>query len=80
MPENQHINFLSIDVEGLDFEVLESNSWSKYRPDIILVEAIGSTIESLLQSDTRKLLNKEGYSMFSKAVHTVFFRRNEFKV
>lgn len=38
LPAGQHIDFLTIDCEGLDFEVLKSNDWNKYRPDYILVE------------------------------------------
>ena len=29
LPEGQLIDFLTIDVEGMDFEVLKSNNWEK---------------------------------------------------
>lgn len=32
------IDFMSIDVEGMDLEVLKSNDWSLFRPRMILVE------------------------------------------
>lgn len=32
------IDFLSIDTEGYDFEVLKSNDWKKFRPKVICVE------------------------------------------
>lgn len=32
------IDFISIDTEGLDLEVLESNDWKKFRPTIVCVE------------------------------------------
>jgi FkbM family methyltransferase len=32
------IDFLSIDVEGLDVEVLQSNNWKLYRPSLIMIE------------------------------------------
>lgn len=41
LPKGQCIDFMSVDVEGLDFEVLKSNDWEKYRPKILLVEALG---------------------------------------
>ena len=41
LPKGQNIDFMSIDVEGLDFEVLKSNDWKKYRPEILLVESLG---------------------------------------
>ena len=32
------IDFITIDVEGLDYEVLNSNDWLKYKPKIIATE------------------------------------------
>ena len=33
------IQFMKVDVEGFEYEVLVSNNWSKYRPEIICIEA-----------------------------------------
>jgi FkbM family methyltransferase len=33
------IHFMKIDVEGLEYEVLEGNDWEKYRPQVLCVEA-----------------------------------------
>ena len=32
------IDFLTVDVEGMDVEVLESNDWSRFRPRVVAVE------------------------------------------
>lgn len=32
------IDFISIDTEGLDYEVLQSNDWKKFRPKIVCIE------------------------------------------
>lgn len=32
------IDFISVDTEGLDLEVLQSNDWKKYRPKLVCVE------------------------------------------
>ena len=32
------IDFISIDTEGLDYEVLESNDWKKFRPTLVCIE------------------------------------------
>ena len=47
---NVNIDMMSIDVEGLDLEVLSSNDWSKYRPKLILVEELRTNIKTLLSS------------------------------
>jgi FkbM family methyltransferase len=38
LPVGGKIDFLSVDVEGMDLEVLRSNDWMRYRPRIVLVE------------------------------------------
>ena len=38
--KNKTIDFMSIDTEGYDKYVLQSNNWSKYRPRIICVESV----------------------------------------
>ena len=38
LPEGQTIDFMNVDVEGHDFEVLESNDWRRFRPKVIVVE------------------------------------------
>jgi len=78
LPEGQQIDFLSIDVEGLDFMVLKSNSFVKFRPNMILIEILGSKMEDLLSNEITLFLNKHNYSIFAKAVHTVIFKKNDF--
>ncbi len=34
----KHIDFMKIDVEGLEQQVIESNDWNIYRPEIVIVE------------------------------------------
>lgn len=38
LPAGQDIDFMNIDVEGMDYEVLMSNDWNKYRPKLICIE------------------------------------------
>ncbi len=49
------IQFMKVDVEGLEYEVLSGNDWSKYRPEVICVEA------NHIMKDWRKLLIDQGY-------------------
>lgn len=36
--QSKKIDFLSVDTEGYDLEVLESNDWKKFRPKVICIE------------------------------------------
>lgn len=37
------INFMKIDVEGFEWEVIQGNDWKKYRPEVLCIEANHST-------------------------------------
>lgn len=76
LPYNQTIDFLSIDVEGLDFNVLKSNNFKKYRPKVILIEVLGSKLEDIMANEISQFLKEKGYSIYAKAVNTVFFMEN----
>lgn len=70
----QQIDFMSIDVEGLDLDVLRSNNWEKYRPKIVLVEILGSNIDELTDNEITKFMWSNDYTIYAKTVNTVFFR------
>ncbi|MHC4617544.1 MAG: FkbM family methyltransferase [Planctomycetota bacterium] len=73
VPKGTQIDFLSVDAEGLDFEVLQSGDWNKYRPAIVLVEAKGNSLESATQTDVYRFLLDKGYALFAKTVNTLIF-------
>jgi FkbM family methyltransferase len=75
----KEIDFLSIDVESLDYDVLISNDWQKYRPKLILIEDLNFKINNLENSNIYNFLKKYDYSFFAKTVNTHFFKRNDIK-
>jgi len=77
LPLNQEIDFLSIDVEGLDFMVLKSNDFVKYKPKVILIEILGSSLKDIENNEVTKYLKENGYDIYAKAVNTVIFIENE---
>jgi FkbM family methyltransferase len=36
--KDKQVDFMSVDTEGLDLEVLQSNDWDRFRPTLIMVE------------------------------------------
>ena len=74
LPSGQPIDFLSIDAEGLDFRVLKSNDWAKYRPLCVLVEVLNSTLEGVMTSDIHVFMTVNGYSLFSRTYNTLIYR------
>ncbi|MHA1299679.1 MAG: FkbM family methyltransferase [Candidatus Helarchaeota archaeon] len=77
LPKKQKINFLSIDVEGLDFNVLKSNNWKKYVPEVILVEILGLDFRNLRKNEIYYFLEEKGYEIYSKIVDTIIFKHSE---
>ncbi len=78
LPKDQEIDFLSIDVEGLDFMVLQSNNFEKYKPKVILIEVLGSRLLDINNNEITKYLQQFNYSIYAKAVNTVIFISDEF--
>jgi len=77
LPKVQSIDFLSIDVEGLDFNVLKSTNLEKYHPKVILVEILNSSLADIQVSKIYKFLTDAGYEFYAKAVNTVIFKHKE---
>jgi FkbM family methyltransferase len=78
LPKNKTINFLNIDVEGLELNVLKSNNWKKYRPNIITVENLNDTIENALNCEINNFLQHCGYHLIAKTKFTMFFLENNY--
>lgn len=71
---NQQIDFMSVDVEGLDFDVLKSNNWSKYRPKFVLAEILGSSLHEIEQSGIGEFMRDQNYVLYANCMNTVFFK------
>ena len=76
LPKGQSIDFVSIDCEGLDLDILESNDWCKYRPDFILIEihANGKNWE-IPQGPVARFLETVGYKLVGQCKVTSLFQR-----
>jgi FkbM family methyltransferase len=73
LPPGQAIDFLSVDVEGLDLAVLQSNDWTRYRPACICVEHSLGDLSGLSKTDLYRLLAPLGYQLYAKTANTLIF-------
>lgn len=69
------IDFLSIDVEGLDLPVLRSNNWNKYAPEMILVESLSNVLEGFSTNEIYQYLHYLNYQLVAKTFNTMFFKK-----
>lgn len=76
LPKGKKIDFMTVDVEDFDLQVLKSNDWNLYRPILLLVE------EDLIQYPTFKdspivsYLDSKNYSLATICNGTLFFKDN----
>lgn len=77
LPVGVTIDFMTIDAEGFDHEIVCSNDWKRYRPRVVLVELLNTGIENLASHPTAQLLHQQGYRSFAKTLNTFFFIQNE---
>lgn len=73
LPSGTPIDFLSVDVEGLDLNVLRSNDWQKFRPRFVLAESLGLALASLASDATQRFLADAGYEWISKTLNTLIW-------
>ena len=69
---DKKIDFLDIDVEGADIDVLESLDFHKYSPELICVEVIEKNNED---SQIFRFLKKRGYEKIWSGVFSHVFKR-----
>jgi len=74
LPANQQIDFLNIDVEGHDYEVVQSLNFNKYRPTIICIEAHDFAIEKFNENLIATYLISIDYKIIAATYPNVFFK------
>ncbi len=71
LPRDTQIDFLSIDVEGSEMEVLRSNDWIRFRPRVVIVEVLHTTLASIDDASAIRFLVDLGYTPVSMLYHSV---------
>lgn len=68
---------LTIDAEGYDIEILESNDFSKYRPRLIMVEVHGASLETIRDNEVIRYCTHRGYELYSWINPNLLFVRSD---
>lgn len=74
LPPNTIIDVCSIDVEGFDLQVLESNDWNRFRPRVIVVEDHSFTLADKDTSPVYQFLTERGFRLENKLQFSLFFK------
>jgi FkbM family methyltransferase len=71
------IDILSVDVEGLDLQVLKSNDWEKFSPRIIIAECLAARISSISSDPVALYLSNLNYYIYAKTGNSIIFLKNQ---
>lgn len=71
--KGKQIDVLSIDVEGMDFKVLNSLDFETYKPKLIIIEDHHRSIEEVLNTGIYNLLKKHSYLLRSWTFYSLIF-------
>lgn len=77
LPKNQTIDYMNIDIEGLDEVVIQSLDLSRYRPSILSIELHNIDILAASESPAIQYMIRHGYSLVSVNVATYIFLENQ---
>jgi FkbM family methyltransferase len=78
LPRGKLIDFLSIDVEGMEYTVLISNNWGKFIPTVVIVEELNKSITEVINGDIYKYLEAVGYVLYAKTkMNSIYLRRKD---
>ena len=67
------IDLMSVDVEGMDEEVLLSNDWKMFQPRVLIVEDLEFDVEKPQKSRVYKMLSGLGYKLVAKTPYSLIF-------
>ena len=73
---NQEIDFLSIDVEGFDYNVLSSLDFKKYSPTLIAIESQKDNFTDIQKEDSYQYLISKNYELVNWVGMTLMFRKS----
>ncbi len=68
------IDFMSIDTEGSEWEIISTNDWDRIRPRLLLIEIKGESVKHILDSEIARFLISKNYDLIAKLYNTAVFK------
>lgn len=74
LPKHQTIDFMNIDVEGFDYEVLKSNNWNRFRPKVLIIEDLDvHNWEDIRKTKIYRFLTSNNYILHSRLFRSCIY-------
>jgi len=77
-----HPNFVSIDVEGLDFEILKRIDFNQFKPEVFCIETLSfaESNKELKNQEIISFFESKGYFIYADTyINTIFCRKEVYK-
>lgn len=74
----EKVDFMTIDVEGFDLNVLKSNNWLKYVPSVIITECFTHDTAQIENSEIHNFLKEKGFIKFCSTPTNLFYLEEGF--
>jgi FkbM family methyltransferase len=79
---NTYPNFVSIDIEGLDYLILQTFDFTKYRPEVFCIETLTYTENASEEkiSEITKFMEKKGYFVYADTyINTIYVEKKSWE-
>jgi len=70
----RRIDFMTIDAEEYELEVLASNNWEKHRPSCLVAESLCASLADISGCPIYQFLSPLGYEPVAKTIKSTFYR------
>lgn len=74
VPTGTAVDFMNVDCEGADLDVLRSNDWARFHPKLLAVEDLELDLERATESHVFRFLRPLGYRLVSHLHYTSIYR------
>ncbi len=76
MPRDTPVDFMNVDCEGADLEVLGGNDWERFAPHLLAVEDAQLDLARVAESAIYRFLAERAYRLVAKLHLTALYRRD----
>jgi FkbM family methyltransferase len=74
----KRIDFLNIDTEGTEAEILKTNNWKEFKPKVIFCEILNCDLEQAIKNKITIFLKTKGYKIFAKFYNNAVYIHKSF--
>jgi hypothetical protein len=75
--KTSELDLLTIDVEGLDEQILRSSDWTRFRPRLVIFERHGADVDNLMRDPLMVFMTEMGYRLVGMCGPSLIVQRTD---